>query len=87
VPGVIQAELVIATRMIDEGPDAGLLQVRARLTDAQGVVLWERCDAVDPGNVERLHRTVLRALAEGMVLTGQGGGTIAGVPRRARPTA
>ena len=78
-----QAELIIATRILREGPDAGLLQVRARLVDAEGTVLWERCDAVDPEDMEHLHRAVLRALAEGMVLTGQGGGTMAGLRRSA----
>lgn len=80
-----EAELVISTRIIERGPDSGLLQVRARLIDGRGAVLWERCDAVDPDDAERLHRAVLRALAEGMVLTGQGGGTIARRPRHAHP--
>ena len=82
-----EAELVIATHIIEEGPDAGLLRVRARLVDDRGRVLWERCDDVDPDDIERLHRAVLRALAEGMVLTGQGGGTIAGFKRQAHPLA
>ncbi len=76
-----EAELVIVTHIIEKGPDAGLLQVQARLLDARGVILWERCDAVDPDDMERLHQAVLRALSEGMVLTGQGGGTIAVLPR------
>ncbi len=76
-----EAELVIVTQIIEQGPDAGLLEVQARLLDARGLVLWERCDAVDPDDMERLHQAVLRALAEGMVLTGQGGGTIAVLPR------
>lgn len=84
-PGGRQAELVISTRFIEGGPDSGLLEVRARLMDGRGTILWERCDAVDPDDPRRLHRAVLRALAEGMVLTGQGGGTIAGRPQHARP--
>jgi hypothetical protein len=86
--GDSEAELVISTRMIERGPDSGLLEVRARLVDGRGEILWERCDAVDPDDGKGLHRAVLRALAEGMALTGQGGGTIAGRPQHAhRPLA